>query len=192
MGTGPRTRRQQRRVLDRGRFDVESLALFGSVYRTALRLTGNPVDAEDLTQETYTRALGASGSFQAGTNLKAWLFTILRNINRNRTRDLARAIVVVDGKSVDDFDGADAAGETPETRLLRQASKRDLRAAIASLPRVLGQTVWLRDVEGLSYAEIARRLDIPIGTVMSRLSSARERLYRRLTGRTRVGWRLRR
>jgi RNA polymerase sigma-70 factor (ECF subfamily) len=80
---------------DRGAFDTESLALLGSVYRTALRLTRNAADAEDLTQETYARAIGASGRFQWGTNLKAWLVTILRNVNRNHTRDRARAIVVV-------------------------------------------------------------------------------------------------
>src|SRR5687767_11043882 len=79
---------------ERRAFDLESIALFGSVYRTALRLARNAADAEDLAQETYVRALGASGTFRPGTNLKAWLFTILRNVNRNRKRDRARAIVV--------------------------------------------------------------------------------------------------
>ncbi|MBI2187262.1 MAG: sigma-70 family RNA polymerase sigma factor [Acidobacteria bacterium] len=192
MPTGKRIQRRKRRVIDRGAFETESLALFGSLYRTALRLTKNPTDAEDLTQETYARALGASGRFQWGTNLKAWLFTILRNINRNRKRDRARAIVVVDGEAVDQFDGTGAASETPEARLLRDALSRDLRAAIESLPRALGQTMWLRDVEELSYAEIATRLDIPIGTVMSRLSRARDLLYRRLAGEAGAGGRLRR
>lgn len=184
--------RMQRRQPDRGAFDNESLALFGSVYRAALRLTRNAADAEDLTQETYVRALGASGRFQWGTNLKAWLLTILRNVSRNRTRDRARAIVVVDGEAVDRFDGAAAGSDTPEAQLLRDASSHELQAAIEALPRALGQTVWLRDVEELSYAEIAKRLDIPIGTVMSRLSRARELLYRRLGGGTGAGWRLRR
>ena len=187
--TGKQIQRRKRRVTDRGAFETESLALFASLYRTALRLTKNAADAEDLTQETYARALGASGRFQWGTNLKAWLFTILRNVNRNRTRDRARAIVVVDGAAVDRFDGAGAASETPEARLLRDALSRDLLAAIESLPRALGQTMWLRDVDELSYAEIAKRLDIPIGTVMSRLSRARELLYRRLTGEAGAGWR---
>lgn len=191
VSTGTRIQRRQR-VADRAAFDRESLSHFGSVYRTALRLTNNTADAEDLTQETYARALGASHRFQGGTNLRAWLFTILRNVNRNRKRDRARAIVVVDGEAVDQFAGAGAGNETPEARLLREASSRDLRAAIATLPCALGQTVWLRDVEGLTYAEIARRLDIPIGTVMSRLSRARELLYRRLAGESGAGWRLRR
>jgi RNA polymerase sigma-70 factor (ECF subfamily) len=190
--TGNRTQRRQRDVRDRGAFDIEALALFGSVYRTALRLTKNAADADDLTQETYARALRASGRFQWGTNLKAWLFTILRNVNRNRKRDRARAIVVVDGEAVDQFDGSGGASDTPESLLLRDALSRDVRAAIESLPRALGQTMWLRDVEGLSYAEIATRLDIPIGTVMSRLSRARELLYRRLAGGAGAGWRLRR
>jgi RNA polymerase sigma-70 factor (ECF subfamily) len=183
VSTGKQTTPRQQRAPDRDAFHTETLALFGSVHRVARRLTRSTADAEDLTQETYVRALGAFGSFQWGTNLKAWLFTILRNINRNRTRDRARAIVVVDGDAVERFDGADASGDTPEARLIRTAESRDLRAAIDSLPPALRQTVWLRDVEELSYAEIAKRLNIPIGTVMSRLSRARELLYRRMTER---------
>ena len=190
--TGNRIQRRQRGVPDRRAFDIEALALFGSVYRTARRLTKNAADADDLTQETYARALGASGRFQWGTNLKAWLFTILRNVNRNRKRDRARAIVVVDGEAVDQCDGAGVASETPEAQLLRDALSRDVRVAIESLPPALGQTMWLRDVEELSYAEIPKRLDIPIGTVMSRLSRARELLYRRLAGGAGAGWRKRR
>jgi RNA polymerase sigma-70 factor (ECF subfamily) len=181
VSAGNRAPQRQQRVSDRDAFHTETLALFGTMYRVARRLTKNTTDAEDLTQETYVRAFSAAGSFQLGTNAKSWLFTILRNLNRNRTRDRARAIVVVDGDAVDRFDGADDSSETPEARLLRKAESRDLRAAIESLPPALRQTVWLRDIEELSYAEIARRLDIPIGTVMSRLSRARELLYRRMT-----------
>jgi RNA polymerase sigma-70 factor (ECF subfamily) len=169
-------------VPDREEFRIETLALFGSVYRVARRLTKNTADAEDLTQETYVRALGAAGSFQLGTNLRSWLFTILRNINRNRLRDRARAIVVVDGDAVNRFEGVDAE-DTPEARLLQNAENRALREAIESLPTVLRQTVWLRDIQELSYAEIAARLNVPIGTVMSRLSRARELLYRLMTER---------
>jgi RNA polymerase sigma-70 factor (ECF subfamily) len=169
-------------VPDREAFRIETLALFGSLYRVARRLTKNTADAEDLTQETYVRALGSVGSFQLGTNLKSWLFTILRNINRNRMRDRARAIVVADDDAVNRFDGA-ASSDTPEARLLRNAENRDLRAAIESLPPVLRQTMWLRDIQELSYAEVAGRLNIPIGTVMSRLSRARALLYRRMAGR---------
>jgi len=187
VSTGNRTSRRQQCAPDREAFRTETLALFASVYRVARRLTKNTADAEDLTQETYVRAFGAFGRFRLGTNLKSWLFTILRNINRNRARDRARAVVVVDGEAVEQFDGADASRETPEARLLRHAESRDLRAALDSLPPALRQTVWLRDIEELSYAEIARRLNIPIGTVMSRLSRARELLYRRLTERANTG-----
>ncbi|MQA30991.1 MAG: sigma-70 family RNA polymerase sigma factor [Luteitalea sp.] len=168
---------------DRDEFHIESLALFGTVYRVARRLTKSAADAEDLTQETYARALRAAGSFQWGTNLKSWLLTILRNIDRNRKRDGARAVVVVDEDAVSEFEGADLSSDTPEARLIRSAENRDLRAAIDSLPPVLRQTLWLRDIEELSYAEVATRLGIPIGTVMSRLSRARELLYRRMTER---------
>jgi RNA polymerase sigma factor (sigma-70 family) len=82
---------------------------------------------------------------------------------------------------VNRFDGADTVSDTPEARLLRNAESCDLQAAIESLPPALRRTVWLRDIEELSYAEIAGRLNIPIGTVMSRLSRARELLYRRMT-----------
>jgi RNA polymerase sigma-70 factor (ECF subfamily) len=154
------------------------------VYRTALRLTRNAADAEDLTQETYVRALRASGRFQWGTNLKAWLLTILRNADRNRRRDAARAIVVIDDQAVDASEVRDEAAKTPEALLLRDVIDRDLQAALESLPRPLQEIIWLRDVEELSYAELAQRLDIPLGTVMSRLSKARERLFARLTERT--------
>jgi RNA polymerase sigma-70 factor (ECF subfamily) len=187
-----RARRQQRHEPDREAFDAESLTELGSVYRTARRLTRNTADAEDLTQETYVRALGAFRSFQRGSNMRAWLLTILRNLNRNRTRNLARSIVVADSMTADLSHAVDFSSETPEARMIREASGRDLRTAIVSLPPALRTAVWMRDIEGLSYAEIARRLEIPVGTVMSRLSSARERVYRRLTGNTKFGGRLRR
>jgi RNA polymerase sigma-70 factor (ECF subfamily) len=161
------------------------------VYRVARRLTGSTADAEDLTQETYLRAFGAFGRFQVRTSLKAWLLTILRNINRNVTRDRARAIVVVDADAVEQCDDADLLSDTPEERLLRNAEMCDLREALDSLPPTLRQIVWLRDIEEASYAEIAQRLRVPIGTVMSRLSRARELLYRRITKKAGTGERRR-
>lgn len=160
---------------------TETLALFGSVYRVARRMTRSTADAEDLTQETYVRALAALGSFRVGTNLRSWLFTILRNISRNRARDLAREAGVMDATAVEPLGSIDPSAESPEARLMRHAESRDLQAALDSLPPALKHTVWLRDVEELSYAEIATRLGIPIGTVMSRLSRARRLLYRRMT-----------
>jgi RNA polymerase sigma-70 factor (ECF subfamily) len=181
LRAGNRIHRPGQRAPRREAFETESIAHFGLVYRTALRLTRNTSDAEDLTQETYVRALRAAGRFQLGTNLKAWLLTILRNADRNRRRDAARALVVVDNRAVAEADVRDLPEKTPEALLLRAVIDRDLQEALESLPRYLQEIVWLRDVEELSYAELAERLDIPLGTVMSRLSKARERLFACLT-----------
>ena len=185
LRAGNRTDRPARRATRRVAFDVESIAHFGLVYRTALRLTRNASIAEDLTQETYVRALRAASRFKWGTNLKAWLLTILRNADRNRRRDAARALVLVDERAVAKADIPELAGKTPEALLLREVIDRDLQSALESLPPYLQEIVWLRDVDELSYAELAARLDIPLGTVMSRLSKARERLFVRLTERPR-------
>src|SRR5262245_5458655 len=168
-------------------FEAEALASLDSLYRTALRLTRNTADAEDLVQDTYLKAFRAADRFEPGTNLKAWLFTILHNTARNRLRDRARAAVTFDSEVVER--AADAppdptgggAPETPETLLLRDTLDPDLQAAVDALPDAFRETVWLRDVEEFSYAEIAAMLDIPIGTVMSRISRARRMLFDRLS-----------
>lgn len=164
------------------RFDAEALESIDSLYRTALRLTRIPADAEDLVQETYLKAFRAAESFEPGTNLRAWLFTILHNTARNRARDRAREAVSVDSETVERAADAPAAGtaETPETILLRDALTPELRAAIDDLPDAFRQAVWLRDVEEFSYAEISEMLDIPVGTVMSRISRGRRMLFDRL------------
>jgi RNA polymerase sigma-70 factor (ECF subfamily) len=167
-------------------FEAEALACVDSLYRTALRLTHVPADAEDLVQETYLKAFRAADRFQAGTNLRAWLFTILHNTARNRARDRARDTVTVDSEAVERADeGAGAwsrpgMAETPETALLRDTLTPDLQAAIDALPGPFRQAVWLRDVEEFSYAEIAEMLSIPVGTVMSRISRGRRLLFDRL------------
>src|SRR5213595_2548640 len=108
-------------------FEAEALGYIDSLYRTALRLTRNPADAEDLVQETYLEAFRAADRFEPGTNLRAWLFTILHNTARNRLRDRARDTVSVDSDVVDraadappPAGSAAGAGETPETLLLRE------------------------------------------------------------------------
>jgi RNA polymerase sigma-70 factor (ECF subfamily) len=164
-------------------FEAEALASLDSLYRTALRLTRIPADAEDLVQETYLKAFRAAGRFEPGTNLRAWLFTILHNTARNRARDRARDTVLVDSEVVDRAAELPAAGgtlETPETRLLREALAPELQAALDALPEAFRAAVWLRDVEEFSYAEIAGMLSIPIGTVMSRISRGRHLLFERL------------
>ncbi len=169
----------------RERFDAEALSHREGIYRAAHRLTGNVSDAEDLAQETYLQALRASHRFRLGTDLKAWLFTILRNLIRNRRRSAARAIVEFDGRKLDQYSELAQERETPEHALLKKADNAALQAAFESLPRALRDTLWLSDVEELPYAEIARRLSIPVGTVMSRVFRARKRLYARLAGRIR-------
>jgi RNA polymerase sigma-70 factor (ECF subfamily) len=167
-------------------FEVDALACLDGLYRTALRLTHVPADAEDLVQETYLKAFRAVDRFQAGTNLRAWLFTILHNTARNRARDRARDTVTVDSEAVERADEGVGAWsrtgvvETPETLLLRETLTPDLQAAIEALPGAFRQAVWLRDVEEFSYAEIAEMLSIPVGTVMSRISRGRRLLFDRL------------
>jgi RNA polymerase sigma-70 factor (ECF subfamily) len=168
-------------------FEAEALASLDSLYRAALRLTRVPADAEDLVQDTYLKAFRAADTFRPGTNMRAWLFTILHNTARNRARDRARDTVAIDSDVVDR--AADApppagraagAGENPETLLLRETLAPELQAAIDDLPDAFRQAVWLRDVEEFSYAEIAAMLSVPIGTVMSRISRGRRMLFDRL------------
>src|SRR5437773_6622404 len=173
-------------------FEAEALAYLDSLYRSALRLTRVPADAEDLVQETYLKAFRAAGRLEPGTNLRAWLFTILHTTARNLARDRARDTVAVDSEFVDRAaDGPPVGGasagraETPETLLLRDTLAPDVQAAIDALPDAFRQAVWLRDVEEFSYAEIAEMLSIPVGTVMSRISRGRQALYERL--QTRAG-----
>ena len=171
-------------------FEDEALAAVASLYRTALRLTRVPADAEDLVQETYLKAFRAAHTFEPGTNVRAWLFTILHNTAKNRARDLARANTMVDTEVVErtleapgatgPFIGPDG-GETPESLLLKDTLGPELQAAIDALPDVFREAVWLRDVEEFSYAEIARMLDVPAGTVMSRISRGRRMLFDRLS-----------
>ena len=164
-------------------FEDEALASLDSLYRMALRLTRVPADAEDLVQETYLKAFRAADQFKPGTNLKAWLFTILHNTARNRARDRAREAVFVDSELVEQAGELAPIGgrpETPETLLLRDTLAPELQAAIEALPEAFRQAVWLRDVEEFSYAEIAEMIGIPIGTVMSRISRGRRMLFERL------------
>ena len=168
-----------------GGFEADALSLVDALYRTARRLTTSPADAEDLVQDTYLKAFRASDRFRPGTNLKAWLFTILHNTARNRARDRAREPVEVDSDVVERVTAAPGApGVTidpgPEERLLKETLAPDLQAAIDALPDAFRQAVWLRDVEEMSYAEIATMLSIPLGTVMSRISRGRRMLFERL------------
>ena len=164
-------------------FEAEALAALDSLYRVALRLTRARADAEDLVQETYLKAFRAADRFEPGTNLRAWLFTILHNTARNRARDRARDLVAVDNDAVEratELQPATGRADTPESALLRETLAPELQAAIDALPEAFRQAVWLRDVEEFSYAEIAQMLSVPIGTVMSRISRGRHMLFERL------------
>ncbi len=154
-----------------------------ALYATAMRLTRNRADAEDLVQDSLVRALRFRERFTPGTNLKAWLYTILHNAWRNRRRDTLRDPVDADSDKVDEaasLPGGPAELETPEQVLLRATLDADLQAALDELPDAFRQAVWLRDVEEFSYAEIAAMLGVPMGTVMSRISRGRRQLFEKL------------
>ena len=166
---------------------AEALSFLEPLYATALRLTRNRSDAEDLVQDTFVKALRFADRFKRGTNLKAWLYTILHNTWRNRRRDAARDTVEVDSTRVEEaalkggLMSGDAAFETPERLLLRSTLDAELQAALEELPEAFRVAVWLRDVDEFSYAEIAEMLGIPLGTVMSRISRGRRLLFERLS-----------
>ena len=168
-------------------FQAAALELLDSLYGAALRLTRNADRAQDLVQDTYLKAIRAQRSFVQGTNLKAWLYTILQNTWRNRQRDGARSRIEFDSEAVERTTEAgrhdQGRGETPESLLLRETLNADLQAALDGLPDLFREVVWLRDVDELTYQEIADVLAIPTGTVMSRLSRGRKQLYLALTKR---------
>jgi RNA polymerase sigma-70 factor (ECF subfamily) len=165
---------------ERRAFETEALSYLNGLYSTAWRLTRNPIEAEDLVQETYLKAFRSAEHFQSGTNLRAWLYTILHNTYRNRRRDAGRDPVTPDSDAVDRAAELPGRAETPEQLLLRQTLDADLRAAFDSLPEAFREAVWLRDVEEFSYAEIAEMQQIPLGTVMSLIARGRRLLHDRL------------
>src|SRR5262245_15747208 len=133
----------------RAAFEAQALEFVDGLYRTALRLTRSPADAEDLVQDTFLKAFRAWDRFEPGTTLRAWLFTILHNAARNRARDRARAAEDVDSEAVEQAaDGAwrnrPSSAPTPETELLRETLTQEIMAAIDELPEAFRQAVWLR------------------------------------------------
>jgi RNA polymerase sigma-70 factor (ECF subfamily) len=164
-------------------FEAEALDHLPLLRRTARSLSGRGTDAEDLVQEAYVRALQASPRLRPDSNLRAWMLTILRNLARNQRRDSFRA----QRHWESDPDAADAALAdapaatiSPEQQLLNRSVAPQLRDALEALPKALRDAVWLRDVEDLTYQEMADRLRIPLGTVMSRISRGRRQLHDRL------------
>lgn len=162
----------------------EAISYIDSLYRTALRMTGNPADAEDLVQETYLRAFRSIDQFKPGTNLRAWLFKIQTNSFINDYRKRVRR---PRNQSLDDVEeyylynhlvesGVQPAPSVTEDEILAQIDDADVFHALDGLPDNYRQVVLLADVEGFAYREIADILEIPVGTVMSRLHRARKRL----------------
>ena len=176
-------RRSSGRSDDDAEFARAALSHIDSLYGTALRLTRRAADAEDLVQDTYLKAFRSSHQFEPGTNLKAWLFTILHNTFRNIRRHDGRSPVDVDSDAVERAANDGPADQSPEQILTRRTLDADLQAALDALPDAFREAVWLRDVEELSYAEMAKVLAVPIGTVMSRISRGRRALSEGLKAR---------
>jgi RNA polymerase sigma-70 factor, ECF subfamily len=175
-------------MADQASFTAQAMEYMPALYSAALRMTRNPADAEDLVQETYLKAYRGFGSYQQGTNLKAWLYRILTNTFINRYRAAKRRPDETDLDDVEDFylyrrlgglEGA-RASRSAEDELLDVLTESEVREAVESLPENFRLAVLLADVEGFSYKEIAEILDIPIGTVMSRLHRGRRALQKRL------------
>jgi RNA polymerase sigma-70 factor (ECF subfamily) len=175
-------------MADRARFTDQTMDLMPSLYNAALRMTRNRADAEDLVQETYLRAYRGFDSFEEGTNLKAWLYRILTNTYINSYRAKKRRPEETELDEVEDLylyhriGGLEAAmaGRSAEDELLDRFSEAEVKEAVEDLPENFRMAVLLADVEGFSYKEIAEILDIPIGTVMSRLHRGRKALQKRL------------
>jgi RNA polymerase sigma-70 factor (ECF subfamily) len=172
---------------DKLRFQEEAMPLLDSLYAGALRMTRNPADAEDLVQDTLLRAYRAFDRFEPGTNLKAWLFRIMTNAYINTYRKKQREPQKVSSDEVEDFDlyrelkdHDPSLSETPETIVLDSLVDSDITEAIDDLPEQFRMAVVLSDVEDFSYAEIAEIMDVPLGTVMSRLHRGRKALQKRL------------
>jgi RNA polymerase sigma-70 factor, ECF subfamily len=175
-------------VADPANFADQAMEYMGPLYSAALRMTRNPADAEDLVQETYLRAYRAFGTFREGTNLKAWLYRILTNTFINQYRAAKRRPEQVDLEDVEDLylyrrlGGLESAlaGRGPEAEVIDRIPEAAVKEAVESLPEQFRMAVLLADVEGFAYKEIAEILDVPIGTVMSRLHRGRKLLQKRL------------
>ena len=168
-------------------FETEALTFLDALYRTGLRMTRSEAEAEDLVQETYIKAFRHRDQFTPGTNLKAWLFRILTNTFINQYR---RKAARPDTTELDDVDESilyrhmrdvspGSSSPDPEAELINNTLSSEVKEALESLPEKF-RTTLLLDVEGFAYKEIAQMLDIPIGTVMSRLHRGRKYLQKRL------------
>ncbi|MDX2033544.1 MAG: sigma-70 family RNA polymerase sigma factor [Blastocatellia bacterium] len=157
-------------------FRQAALEHLDSLYGYAMALTRNRAEAEDLVQETYLRATRAFGQLYPDSNLKSWLFAIMRNLRLNQLRQQRGAPHLLEIDAEEDWQWLDQATDDPLTTLMRKTEREQVRQAIEQLPVHYREVVVLRDIEGFSYQQIAGILQCPAGTVMSRLGRARERL----------------
>ena len=173
----PDARRLATDARDRVHFEEDALALSDQVYRVARHLVGSREEAEDLVQETYARAFRSWRSFTPGTNLRAWLLRILTNLNIDRGRRVQRSPDIQPLEEGDYFlyttleESGD--GSTDEDRVVERLSQNDVVNALSSVPHDFRDVVVLVDIGDFSYADAAQILDIPVGTVMSRLHRGR-------------------